>query len=1134
MATRCAQLLHQLRQLAAASPSESASDAVLLDRFVRRQDQDAFAALVARHGPMVFRVCRRALADVHAAEDCFQATFLIAARKAGSLRRPDALAAFLHAVACRVAHKARAATCRRPSTPTPGADEDVIDPRPDPPAELTARELLQAVDEEVQRLPEVYRAPVVLCCLEGRTREEAAELLGWTPGSVKGRLERGRARLHARLVRRGLLPAVALAAVEVSRGVAPAGVVATLAGATVRAALAFAAGREVADAGVSVRVGALAREGLKGMAAVKVKLGIVLLLLAAGAAAALQAPGPAQPQAGDGQPLHREPHSQARTDRYGDPLPEGAFGRLGTVRFRHGNGANLAFAPDDRSLLTCGADRTIRTWDAATGRMVREQRLPPSPYTSVLVLSPDGRLLAVQDFESQDSFSLWDVERNRLRFTLPLGERWWHRAAFSPDGRTLVTAQYSGILRAWDVTTGRGRLLGRHKREIRTLAFTADGTLVSMSMDKTLRFWDLALGRERSCRTLPENVSGAAVSPDGRVVAIWSWSNPELDKGLEFWDAVTGKPAEGWVAPDCKGVRGVWFAPDRRTVLVGTAEGVVVWDPRAGKRIRTLPAGSRSDLTFSHDGKTVAAFGGRDPNFPCGTALRLWDLESGAPRAAQTAENGHLHEVDGVAFAPDGRTVATSCRTDRCVRLWEAGDGRLLRSLPLPDEVSCHALAFSPDGKNLFAGTSPAVVRWEVATGREAGRYPLAEAGKAERHHLLHMQLTGDGRTLLAVSQILDGGGRSPALHAWDVATGKRLRSGSLGPNEASFAYGRFSDDGRLFILPGGEIHDAATGEELFRLGCDDGQFSTAVAISADSALLALGIWQKINRPNIHGHEMVAVRAWEVATREPVVWLETGEAAHVAFTPDGRRLVTAGLDSLTLWDLSTGKAVARRPAPGRFRGSFGPSFASALAVAPDGRTVATGQADTTALLWDLAPPKSGPLAELTAAQREACWADLAGADGGAAMIALARLADRPETAVALVRKRLRPAQPPSAAELRRLLADLDAPEFERRESATRRLAGWGETAHAALREALRAKPSAEVRRRLEELLADPRLVRQPEARRAVRAVRLLECIGSPAARQVLGELAKGMPEARLTRDTKAALDRLSRRPAALP
>src|SRR5262249_42241389 len=117
-----------------------------------------------------------------------------------------------------------------------------VDPRPDPLAELTGRELLRIVEEEVQRLPEVYRLPVVLCCLEGLSQEEAASRLDYTPGSLKGRLERGRARLHQRLARRGLSLSVALAAVEVSRGAAAASL-ATLVSPTVKAAILFAAGK---------------------------------------------------------------------------------------------------------------------------------------------------------------------------------------------------------------------------------------------------------------------------------------------------------------------------------------------------------------------------------------------------------------------------------------------------------------------------------------------------------------------------------------------------------------------------------------------------------------------------------------------------------------------------------------------------------------------------------------------------------------------------------------------------------------------------------------------------------------------------------------------------------------------------
>ena len=184
-----ARLLYHIRRLAAPPAPDPGSDEELLTRFVARRDEAAFAAIVARHGPMVLRLCRRVLADAHAAEDCFQATFLVLARKAASVRRRTSLAAWLYGVAVRVSRKARHSGRRAGVELRP--QEAPADPRPDPLGLLTARELLAAVDEEVRRLPEVYRLPIILCCLEGRTREEAAARLGWTEGAVKGRLERG-------------------------------------------------------------------------------------------------------------------------------------------------------------------------------------------------------------------------------------------------------------------------------------------------------------------------------------------------------------------------------------------------------------------------------------------------------------------------------------------------------------------------------------------------------------------------------------------------------------------------------------------------------------------------------------------------------------------------------------------------------------------------------------------------------------------------------------------------------------------------------------------------------------------------------------------------------------------------------
>jgi RNA polymerase sigma factor (sigma-70 family) len=178
-------------------------DATLLARWRDQRDHAAFALLTARHGPMVLGVCRRILGDVQDAEDAFQATFVVLARKAGKLRRPEALASFLYGAALRIARKARTAKRRR-LVPLPSPAPEPVDPRPQPLDVLTGRELLELLDAEIARLPETYRLPLLLCLLQGRTVEDAARQLGWSIGSLRGRLERGREQLRRRLSRRGL------------------------------------------------------------------------------------------------------------------------------------------------------------------------------------------------------------------------------------------------------------------------------------------------------------------------------------------------------------------------------------------------------------------------------------------------------------------------------------------------------------------------------------------------------------------------------------------------------------------------------------------------------------------------------------------------------------------------------------------------------------------------------------------------------------------------------------------------------------------------------------------------------------------------------------------------------------------
>jgi RNA polymerase sigma factor (sigma-70 family) len=141
---------------------------------------------------MVLGVCRRVLGNAHDAEDAFQATFLVLARKTAAGHPPDSLPAWLHTIAHRLALKHRQAQKCRQQREMQSAQTTETIPSRDPLDQLTAREMLQALDEELQLLPESYRLPLILCCLEGRTQDEAADILGWTPGSVRGRLHRGR------------------------------------------------------------------------------------------------------------------------------------------------------------------------------------------------------------------------------------------------------------------------------------------------------------------------------------------------------------------------------------------------------------------------------------------------------------------------------------------------------------------------------------------------------------------------------------------------------------------------------------------------------------------------------------------------------------------------------------------------------------------------------------------------------------------------------------------------------------------------------------------------------------------------------------------------------------------------------
>jgi RNA polymerase sigma factor (sigma-70 family) len=231
-------LVDHLREMAEAAQYRDTSDQDLIQAFAGGNSEAAFGALVRRHGPMVLGVCRRVLGNEQDAEDAYQATFLVLARKARHLQSRELVGNWLYGVARRTAQKARVARSRRSGHEEAAPVRDSKDPV----AELTVQEAQQVVDRELENLPAKFRAPVVLCCLEGLARDEAAKQLGWPVALVKSRLEQGRELLRRRLGGRGLTLPAGFLALGLLAGTAQAAVRPTLAGATVKAGTLVAAG----------------------------------------------------------------------------------------------------------------------------------------------------------------------------------------------------------------------------------------------------------------------------------------------------------------------------------------------------------------------------------------------------------------------------------------------------------------------------------------------------------------------------------------------------------------------------------------------------------------------------------------------------------------------------------------------------------------------------------------------------------------------------------------------------------------------------------------------------------------------------------------------------------------------------
>lgn len=902
-------ILRHIHKLVGNEAIEQLSDAQLLQRFALRRDEAAFAGLVQRHGAAVLGVCRRLLRHTQNAEDVFQATFLVLARKAGSVRKGQSVGSFLYGVAWRLARKARADEARQRRRPPP--QEPVAD---DPLAALSARELQQALDEELARLPERYLAPVTLCYLHGHTQEEAAAELGWSKATLRRRLDRARRLLQARLIGRGLTaPAAALTAALASVGTGTAVSPALVEG-TARIIHQFLSGEGAAPSAATIAladhaVRLLAGSRFKAMAALALSTG--LLVVTAGMVAR-QPIGPAD-QRKELVTGATVPGPAARRDLLGDPLPPGALARLGSLRFRV-SGGWLGFSPDGKT-LGVGED----LWDPATGARLRSLPLPPHrPFGAY---SPDFRLMAA--WGGEKPLQMWDVATGEERQILKGDTAWTSVAAFSRNGRRLVTARAAPeesdrwIIQVWDLDRGRALAVLKHDSfNEPMLDLSSEGTKlasVEWHATRSLHLIDVATGKDIPPYPVPlkqedgRSGRGVAFSPDDkRLVAMgylldvaaaqplgglpdlwgplsWSPDSTTLPSGPRLIDVTTGRARP--LETVHQSVGNALFSPDGKQ-LVGIVPGgtLYVWDAASGKQLNSLTGHESSvvGVSLSRDGSSLASIS-------LDGTLRLWD--------ARTGREQHCHKLTDpfgrhfvhqnrppMARSPDDALLTIG--SENAISLRDAATGKELRRLEGHRAPVC-TLAFSPDGKTLASGSQDRTVRlWDLASGRTVGQL------EGHRGDVYCLAFAPDGKTLAT-------GGEDHALCLWDVASRRELRL--VGWQEAPVRFLAFSSDGQT-------IAAINTGHSS--------PYSTSPV----------------------------VRLWDPATGRERGRLDSnlGGLSAMAFSPDGRILATNGREGLECWDVVNRKVIRTLPASG----------VMALDFSADGRRLATGSGDTTILIWD--------------------------------------------------------------------------------------------------------------------------------------------------------------------------------------
>jgi WD40 repeat protein len=823
--------------------------------------------------------------------------------------------------------------------------------------------------------------------------------------------------------------------------------------------------------------------------------------------------------------------SSARVDSYGDPLPEGAIARLGTMRMRHGHIiSGLAFSGDGKSIIASDYYSGVHIWDADEGIEVR-RFFTDDYYCHRLAISPDGKTLAV----AGGNLTVWlvDPTTGRQFGSLPDQRQQIGQLLFSPDSSLLAMIDGYEKVRVFDVATRRLVKTVTFETNIGHVAFSSDGKLLACSVGSSIALWNLERGNEvrrlRNDRDSHHSLS-ATFAPNGPM-AVCGYDDgsvrlfdadgvKEIRRFKREGPAVTGGPAQwGWSS-----YTSVNFSPDGKTLAISREPGRIdLFDVDSGKKRHTLTFDSilrASHIAFSPDGKKLAHTGADSWSGDC--AIHVWDVDKGKEINPRT---GHGSPVTSVAVSPNG-TIATA-GNDGIVHLWEGPSGKHLMRL-VGHWGRRPQVSFSRDGKRVISfgswGGDGTLHIWDAKIGKVVNRFEL------QGIDVFWETVAPDGNTAASV----DSKARLGRLH--DLNTGKVTR-------EITDDFHRpiaLSPAGDKLVGLDGILWSIADRKELVNIGRVYGS-NTSVRFSADGRRLVAAVlpegWQKKYTSDPPAEEIAAVD--QLAGMRIRRFGMRDEKYHaikaVALSTDGRTAAAVyhfgykgNEQEITLWETETGRKR------GTFRGHIG--LVSSVAMSPDGRFLVTGADDTSAIVWDATKQQD----RKTAARPDlaAILKDLADESAKRAYAAEWALIDFPKEAVSFLEKRRELFAATDVQTIQRWIRDLDSDKFADRERASQELAWIVDEAGPHLKKALEVKPSAEAQQRIGLLLQKRSLGISGKDLQRYRVIEVLEHIamdtspGADATRlavELLKKFAGGDPDARMTLEAKASLERLELR-----